>query len=941
MGTLDYMAPEQGGDSHQVDIRADLYSLGATLYKLLAGEAPFCGEKYDSPMKKLTALATEPPRPLRSLRPDAPQGVVAIVHKLLEKDPARRFATPGELAAALAPHSRDANLAALSDHDIRPAKPLDPTRTEPRAGVARHETTRRLFVVAAACALALVVLGVVLYLQTPKGVIQLEINDPSIEVRIDNEGARLRGVDRKHEIKLKPGEHGLTITRGELTFHTDKFVLKKGKKTRLVVQWLPGKVEVDKDGQLFWLENVATPPSTPTSPPPAVASGHSAVRFGSEGARLAFPSLRFSSSGPWTVEAWVTVRKPLLEKGGESALIFRVAEAALVVRHLGGRGVKWSVGGPSTKPPPSVESTEAVTVDLPVHVAMERGPEGVSFYLDGVRQGDPVTIVDSRRETTLDVCQPDSKWHRFAFHGDLDEIRVSSVARYRENFTPQLRFEPDDDTLALYHCDEGQGELIADSSGNGRDGTIAGATWVAAGERFGALIGAETSLEFDGQTSYVEIPTFSHDFAGPFTFEAIAEPHADPRQTVNGTDWPSVGKVFSFMLEGRASCWIVFNHVGGGWIIRYRDQKIDFISHSREGKLHGVKHHVAGVWTGAKFDWFVNGRESNGALVTSPAKGVIRTSLAAIGREGNPDGISSRRYFRGKFYELRISRGVRYAAPFTPPASFDADADTVLLYHFNEGAGNVLKDSSGNHFDGKIFGATWRHPERPPPPPEGDSTGLSFDGQTDYVEFPSLRPDFRRPFTIEAVVEPDAEPRPPVNGSDWDSVGKVFSVVEKDRSNYWMVFNHVTGGWIVRYRNLETDLTAFSRRDKLHGIRHHVAGVCSGKRFDWYIDGRESNGAFTLERSRRGIGIDNVASIGREDVGGKTSRYFRGKIYAMRISTGAKYQRDFTPPTTFQAEADTLALYQFDEGQGDVLSDSSGNKHHGKIYGATWIGAAR
>jgi hypothetical protein len=50
-----------------------------------------------------------------------------------------------------------------------------------------------------------------------------------------------------------------------------------------------------------------------------------------------------------------------------------------------------------------------------------------------------------------------------------------------------------------------------------------------------------------------------------------------------------------------------------------------------------------------------------------------------------------------------------------------------------------------------------------------------------------------------------------------------------------------------------------------------------------------------------------------------------------------RYADDFIPPARFKLDDDTLALYHFDEGQGDVLNDSSVNKHHGRIVGAKWV----
>src|SRR5262249_7414794 len=72
MGTPDYMAPEQTLDSHRVDIRADLYSLGCTLYHLLAGRPPFAGGTLG---EKIAKHQLQDPVPVEQRRPEVPPGV--------------------------------------------------------------------------------------------------------------------------------------------------------------------------------------------------------------------------------------------------------------------------------------------------------------------------------------------------------------------------------------------------------------------------------------------------------------------------------------------------------------------------------------------------------------------------------------------------------------------------------------------------------------------------------------------------------------------------------------------------------------------------------------------------------------------------------------------------------------------------------------------------
>jgi serine/threonine-protein kinase len=98
MGTADYMAPEQAISSRHADIRSDLYSLGCTLYLMLTGRPPFPG---GTALEKIMRHQLDEPAPVEGLRPGVPPDLLAVVRRLMAKQPAERFQTPAELAEAL------------------------------------------------------------------------------------------------------------------------------------------------------------------------------------------------------------------------------------------------------------------------------------------------------------------------------------------------------------------------------------------------------------------------------------------------------------------------------------------------------------------------------------------------------------------------------------------------------------------------------------------------------------------------------------------------------------------------------------------------------------------------------------------------------------------------------------------------------------------------
>ncbi len=126
LGTIDYMAPEQAVDSASVDARVDIYSLGCTLYFLLAGRAPF---QAGSIMALLLKHREAEIPSLMAIRPDVPPELDKAYRRMVAKKPQDRFSTMHELIVALEELRQSSKLSELRPHSDSPAEDAQPDRT--------------------------------------------------------------------------------------------------------------------------------------------------------------------------------------------------------------------------------------------------------------------------------------------------------------------------------------------------------------------------------------------------------------------------------------------------------------------------------------------------------------------------------------------------------------------------------------------------------------------------------------------------------------------------------------------------------------------------------------------------------------------------------------------------------------------------------------------
>jgi serine/threonine-protein kinase len=160
-GSPAYMAPEQIVSAQRVDTRADIYSLGVSLYEMITGQLPY---RTGSTAELCAAVVGDPPTPIGQLRPGLPTKLAGAIHKCLEKNPRDRFQNVGELKAVLfdalvdpvdAPKTIE-----MSQMSRPPSSPTPSKRPSKLPTVlTREPSTRTLVLAATASAVVVIALG--------------------------------------------------------------------------------------------------------------------------------------------------------------------------------------------------------------------------------------------------------------------------------------------------------------------------------------------------------------------------------------------------------------------------------------------------------------------------------------------------------------------------------------------------------------------------------------------------------------------------------------------------------------------------------------------------------------------------------------------------------------------------------------------------------------
>ena len=600
------------------------------------------------------------------------------------------------------------------------------------------------------------------------------------------------------------------------------------------------------------------------------------------------------SADVWTIEAWVFPRSAT----GQQAIVTQLQSAG------GFSGFELGIEGarPYVFAPDGVDfdgkvfPAEPLTLNEWHHLAGIYDGTSLRLAVDGVLDPNVVTtgFVDS--DLVLEIGSRTN--NDFYFDGEIYEVRVSSAARYTDNFTPAIGFLADADTLALYHLDEGTGAVAGDAADGANDGAIAGgAAWTTTCPAAGTASCA--ALGFDGTDDVV---TADHVAAADaWTIEAWVAVGAKASQQAIISQLDSVGAFEGFELG-----------VEGGKPYVFSPDGMDFNGKvtSDTALTQDEWHHLAGIYDGTSLRLAVDGVIDPAVVPT----GFVDSDLPLeIGSR-----LNNNFFFDGTIARARISSVARYTANFAPSVHLAADVDTLGLWRLNEGQGLVAADSSSAANDGDIAGMAEWTMMCPSNLPKA-CISLDVDGIDDVVTADHLS---AAEWTLEAWVFPQ-------KGTGQQAIVTQLNSAMGKREGFEIGVENAVP-YVFSPDGVDFDGKVVAADKLTLNQWHHIAGIYDGTDLRLAVDG---------------VLVDTVVATGFQDstldlqIGARiaNSFFFDGAISGVRVSSVARYTDDFTPPLAYAADADTLGLYRLEEGKGLVTVDGSGNVNTGDLVnGATW-----
>ena len=427
------------------------------------------------------------------------------------------------------------------------------------------------------------------------------------------------------------------------------------------------------------------------------------------------------------------------------------------------------------------------------------------------------------------------------------------------------------------------------------------------------------ALAFDGKASGVYIKNGPEiDETRPFTIEAIVLATANPARVPEEpffVEYGTNGMCLKWHAEGRP----------GFYVYGRREEEDEVGPHARSAAQNvdwlNRRLHIAGVFDGEAISLFVNGERHRPPLPFKPSGPEANLRNLTIG------GFAGR-VFEGMIDEVRVSNVARYTEDFTPAARFEPDEHTLALYHFDEGQGDTLIDSSGNDHHGKIVGSKWVKESEFVPAAPHENYALKLHGHRSWLNAHELPLTDEGPLTIDLRLRVDSI----------DGHAEILSLLSDDRRRIELKA-HGSGflQFIVdRTPANQASASQFKTAPKtkpvdLPGGWFELAAVIDAEEVRIYLDGKlQERQPLVTAAQRRPLQWLRLGATSAD-------QYFDGMIDELRISSSVRYVDDFDPVERFESDQHTVALYHFDEGQGAVARDASHHAHHADLANVSWM----